>query len=243
MATQEKTTSSLPPEIVEIILSKLSSVKSLLRFKTVCKSWNTMISDPLFAEIHLQSSKSSNYLFLRMYRNSSGRGFSLVKLEGGRIHNEAVLKVHYGSFNQVLGECNGVLLLNENLHARKEYAFWNPSTRRQAHFSSPYIRDQFKPVTHGICYDPITDDFKAVMIAKESYRIYSCKNNSWTEKKGIGQFYFCMVGWGVFADGAIYWVLGELDNNWIIQLVYFDPRTDELKRLQKPKELIGGNDE
>ncbi|EYU18557.1 hypothetical protein MIMGU_mgv11b0224801mg, partial [Erythranthe guttata] len=63
----EKTSSAnIPPEIIEIILTKLSSVKSLLRFKAVSKSWNTIISDPLFIQNHLQSSNNSpnNNLFL-----------------------------------------------------------------------------------------------------------------------------------------------------------------------------------
>ena len=42
----------LPVELVVEILSRLP-VKSLLLFKSVCKSWKTLISDPKFAQTHI----------------------------------------------------------------------------------------------------------------------------------------------------------------------------------------------
>ncbi|XP_012843127.1 PREDICTED: putative F-box protein At3g51171 [Erythranthe guttata] len=74
--------SDLPPEIIEIILSKLS-VKSLLRFKSVSKSWNTMITDPVFVQNHVKKSTESNSHNLILCRASqtSPIQFSVVKLE------------------------------------------------------------------------------------------------------------------------------------------------------------------
>ena len=45
----------LPREIVDEILSRLP-IKSLLRFKTVAKSWNNTISTKEFVKAHLKNS-------------------------------------------------------------------------------------------------------------------------------------------------------------------------------------------
>ncbi|EYU31539.1 hypothetical protein MIMGU_mgv1a024188mg, partial [Erythranthe guttata] len=197
--------SNIPPEIIEIILSKLSSVKSLLRFKAVSKSWNTIISDPLFIQNHLQS---SNNLFLR--RNITDRGFPLVKLEGGKIHTEGISVENIpNGYNVILCDCNGVLLLTDRCRVNK-YALWNPSTRWERHLKTRY-KDYV--VDHGICYDKITDDFKVIFIFATKYAIYSCNNDSWTRKKLRARY-----------------------RNTGLTLC-FDPKTDELKVLQKPEQL------
>ncbi|EYU18259.1 hypothetical protein MIMGU_mgv1a025200mg, partial [Erythranthe guttata] len=62
-SVKKSTSSNIPEEIIEIILLKLPSIKSLVRFKAVSKSWNTIISDPLFIQNHLHSSNNSHLLF------------------------------------------------------------------------------------------------------------------------------------------------------------------------------------
>lgn len=44
--------SALPDEIIADVLSRLP-VKSLMRFRCVCKSWRTLISNPQFIKMHL----------------------------------------------------------------------------------------------------------------------------------------------------------------------------------------------
>ncbi|EYU29846.1 hypothetical protein MIMGU_mgv1a024385mg, partial [Erythranthe guttata] len=51
-------------DLVSEILSHLP-VQSLLRFKTECKSWNTIISSPIFVESHLNNyGKNNNFILL-----------------------------------------------------------------------------------------------------------------------------------------------------------------------------------
>jgi hypothetical protein len=51
---EKKETRFLPHDLLIQILLKLS-VMSLLRFKCVCKSWFSLISDSLFANSHFQT--------------------------------------------------------------------------------------------------------------------------------------------------------------------------------------------
>ncbi|XP_012843135.1 PREDICTED: uncharacterized protein LOC105963288 [Erythranthe guttata] len=126
-----------------------------------------------------------------------------------------------------------VLLGNSRFHYSEKHVLWNPSTRREMYIECPYAYNEAYKLNYGICYDRLTDDFKVVLVIDDRYAIYSCKNNSWSEKKlGIKYYGFFT---GIFVDGATYWVLR--DDKHTIQIVYFDPRTDELKGLQKPEQL------
>ncbi|KAL7081401.1 hypothetical protein ACP275_14G037600 [Erythranthe tilingii] len=252
MAKKQKgSISNLPPEIIEIILSKLS-VKSLLRFKSVSKSWNTTISDPVFIRKHLRNSNTSpNNLFLK-YTTTKPR-FTLVRLKGRKLDTEAVLDSPYNCNAVVLCECDGMLLLwCDSSTVYSKYVLWNPLTRRRIDFHCPYGYDQLVPiesnkfalwhsssrakVSAGICHDAVTDDYKVVLISRTKCVIYSCRDSSWKVNKFGTRKYNDAGRSGVSVDGAIYWVLGR-------KLVKFDPRNDELETLKKPKELynIGAN--
>ncbi|EYU32679.1 hypothetical protein MIMGU_mgv1a019393mg [Erythranthe guttata] len=219
--------SNIPFEIIEIILSKSPSVKSLLRFKSVCKSWNTIISDPVFVRYHLEN--SPNNLFLSTKRPRFEGGYPLFKLDGRKFRAADAYYMKY----YVNVTAYYVLLGNSRFHYSEKHVLWNPSTRREMYIECPYAYNEAYKLNYGICYDRLTDDFKVVLVIDDRYAIYSCKNNSWSEKKlGIKYYGFFT---GIFVDGATYWVLR--DDKHTIQIVYFDPRTDELKGLQKPEQL------
>ncbi|XP_012856900.1 PREDICTED: putative F-box protein At3g49980 [Erythranthe guttata] len=222
----EHHTSNLPNEIIEIILLHLP-IKSLLRFKSVSKSWNSIISDPVFTHTHLQFSNSP-HLFLIKNRSFQG-AFSLLKLEAKKFHREAVLSGPYG-WNTVLCHCNGVLLLTDSYFKPTCYALWNPSTRTETYFTFRYTF--YEDMNYGICYDPAIHDFKVVFAAGKNYAVFCCKTDTWTRRVG---FPFKGTHSGVFADGAYYWVWRDKED--VRHVVYFDSRIDKLKRLQKPKQL------
>ncbi|EYU45823.1 hypothetical protein MIMGU_mgv1a022365mg, partial [Erythranthe guttata] len=120
--------------IVEIFLSKLSSVKSLLRFKTVCKSWNTIISDPIFVRNHLEN--SLNNLFPSTKRPRMEGGYPFFKVEGRQFRAANAVPVlatnsKYNRYETILCECNSILLLSiSRFDYRKTHLLWNPSTWR-----------------------------------------------------------------------------------------------------------------
>ncbi|KAK9007025.1 hypothetical protein V6N11_019353 [Hibiscus sabdariffa] len=60
----------IPKDVVIGILKRLP-VKSLVRFRAICKSWNSVICDPCFISTHLQASLSNNtpFLLLRVTAN------------------------------------------------------------------------------------------------------------------------------------------------------------------------------
>ncbi|KAK6122592.1 hypothetical protein DH2020_043675 [Rehmannia glutinosa] len=253
MATEEDSSSSnLPNDIVQVILSRLP-VKPLLRFKTVSKSWNTMISDIAFIRMHLQQSEHSDThnRFLHTHRLVNPRSldkhisfvdrymlgnprnreivFSLARVESRKFQYEEKLEYPRG-WEDVLCTCQGVTLLSN--YSYETYMLWNPSTRTESMFSFPYKFDQkYKnrfesyPVKYGLCHDPTIDDFKVVITSEQM--------DSGMDSDS-----------GIFVDGAIYWV-GMIDGYYRYnrEIIYFDPRDDDFKILQKPPKNVKESEE
>ncbi|EYU40589.1 hypothetical protein MIMGU_mgv1a018709mg [Erythranthe guttata] len=234
----EQVSTYLPLHVIEIILLNLPA-KSLLRFKAVSKSWNTMISDPVFVRNHLHQSKASNSqnLFLCdfTFNYNSGK-FCLVKIDEDRtLRSLDVLKSPRGFNMRVLCYCDGVLLFtsDDETPSGVEFVLWNPSTRTQTIFRLPFelnTDDKCYGLCnwYGLCHDPIIGDFKVVVICSNHYAVYSCKNKAWTMKKEFGDTFGVAYHPGVFVDGVVYWLKMEKDERRY-KLTYFDPKDDEFK--------------
>ncbi|KVH90951.1 F-box domain, cyclin-like protein, partial [Cynara cardunculus var. scolymus] len=72
----------LPPEILEQILIRLK-VRDLIRCKSVCKSWLSLISDPCFIKAHLKHSyerdRNDEKIGERRIVMSKYRGFNIYE--------------------------------------------------------------------------------------------------------------------------------------------------------------------
>ncbi|EYU34514.1 hypothetical protein MIMGU_mgv1a025685mg [Erythranthe guttata] len=231
-------TSYLPPEIIENIIENILSrlrAKSLLRFKSVSKSWNTMI----VVQNHIRQSKHSNSDNLFLCPNTYP--IPVVKLGDKKIQTLQRIESRYARWHE-LCFCDGVILLTDATYMR--FALWNPSTRTSKNLWHKYSCPE---AAFGLCRDPATDDFKVVIADSNYYSVYSCKNKSWIMLKKKYDVKYTGLGVnlsynniGVCVDGASYWVWGN-DNATQIELVYFDPRDDEFKILHMPENIADAN--
>ncbi|EYU32611.1 hypothetical protein MIMGU_mgv11b019593mg [Erythranthe guttata] len=207
--------SDLPPEIIEIILLKLS-VKSLLRFKSVSKSWDTMISDPVFVENHIQKSKESNShnLFLRRSNLSTFIRFSAVKSEDKKFQTLGVLTETPPS--NVGGLCCRI----HPLEPRKSFG---TKIVVVMHLSG-FVVIQTPAISRLLFW-----------IGSTTYSVYSCTNKSWItlrkEHDGLGLTITNPSG--LCVNGASYWVMCSITT----KIMYFDPRDDKFKMLDKPEQI------
>ncbi|OMP00776.1 hypothetical protein COLO4_12376 [Corchorus olitorius] len=183
----------LPEEICMEILERLP-VKSLIRFKTVCKPWKYLINSPDFMERHADRSAT----------NHSKLGIVLEKYSEAT--HECSLFFHELNFNPIsLGEttmieqpitrckevkplswCRGLLLLGVKCH--HTFLLWNPSTRKCKEVRDPTYHCYFNHEAisaSALGYDFTFKSHKIVLISKidrnpNDISVYNLKTNSWT---------------------------------------------------------------
>lgn len=202
----------LPDEVVEEILLRLPP-KSLMRFKCVCKSWNTLISDPSFADKHLHISNnhhsSSTPLLLTLKRNRNyGNGYLQQRYLVSFSSDDDDVKddtdhlpcgIEYLDLSVILGvdnanvlrgsHCNGVLSLSELLNSSEKRVFlYNPSTREFRVLPTCAINAFFIGV-EGFGYDSKANDYKFVRMFHSAEindyiaMVYSMGSDSWRQIK------------------------------------------------------------
>ncbi|XP_010688548.3 F-box protein CPR1 [Beta vulgaris subsp. vulgaris] len=168
----------LPLDIITSILTRLPT-KSLIRFKCVSKSWNSLIKSPNFVNIHLTQSLSSKKQLL-IFNYGSFLESTPLKLSLSDLHVTTSARFDLptcfsGYEVSVCGSCNGLLALvckNVDDPLLFEIILWNPSTN--IHFILPRnthvdFGTDFMGVSFGFGYDCNVDDYRIVRIVDRFY--------------------------------------------------------------------------
>ncbi|KAI3524342.1 hypothetical protein L1887_02995 [Cichorium endivia] len=127
--------------------------KSLLRFRSLSKSWYSCISSPDFIRKH--TLQSPQKLLIR-HRTRLGDFCTLDSQDKFGIS----VKFPYDKQCHIVGLCNGVLCLVDLKENR--ISLWNPSIRRK--LTLPGCPRTSSYMTIGFGFDPITDDYKIVSV-------------------------------------------------------------------------------
>ncbi|KAI3456025.1 hypothetical protein Pfo_012688 [Paulownia fortunei] len=232
--THRKTTASasnplssciFPREIIFNILSRLP-VKTLLRFRCVCKPWRTLISHPRFICEHLNRSPAS--LIIHAHETQlpiadqplprtftlqpTGHVISVYKAPNPQwnTHSTLVRILGYpGSdalcFNHmdVVGSPNGVVCLVQQPWANK-ITLWNPATRSSSPVPSPLLPadpNVHRGVSAGIGFDPSCNEYKIIRIM--------CHELDFV-MPDLAEVYSLKSGrWRVVRPTVFFWVLRE----------------------------------
>ncbi|KAM3396183.1 F-box/kelch-repeat protein like [Capsicum galapagoense] len=228
-----------PAEILTEILSRLP-VKSLLRFKSVLKSWSSLISSPEFTKYHLSLSANKNKDYTNhsvMWRIAQPE-FNLKECP---IMEETNLDYHMknsGISCVIEGSVNGLIFL---VNEAKELFLWNPALRKYKKL--PDFRTKSKDDAHwtyGFGYDDIHDDYKVLCSFSitryprnfQEINIYSLKDNSWRTIH-CSRRVTRLIGPGKFVNGTLYWATSiDIKSGWSI--TSFDLRNEKWKKVERP---------
>ncbi|KAI9128876.1 hypothetical protein K1719_000359 [Acacia pycnantha] len=211
----------LPEQLIVAILLRLP-VKSLLRFKSVCKVWRSLISNPRFGQSHFEMSSSIADKIVHL----ADSGPRSIDFHSSLDDDSAIVNLNFPITPPPLGanirgSCRGFVLLDHYCH----FFVWNPSTG--LHKRVPYfpMSSQFAPFIHGLGYDAADDDYLVALGAYDphnsdfnsDFQFFSVKANSWKKIEGTHNFPYMNAmdepRAGLFLNGAIHWLAFRHDTN------------------------------
>ncbi|XWS52817.1 hypothetical protein CRYUN_Cryun11dG0104700 [Craigia yunnanensis] len=252
----------LPEPVLMDILLKLP-VKSLTRFRCVCKRWCSFQTSQFITKHHQNNLKNNNLnlLLKRCHGNTHDdiHYFSALSTEKGQ--NFLVKEnIHLPFFQNcwyapvVSGPCNGLLCL----HDAGKVALWNPSTREfkilprsSLHLYLPNIESTSFGCL-GFGFDSITDDYKVVRFVTNYFdengeegllgdwihqvELYSLKSDSWKEISVPEVHPYGSPLFNNYINGIFYWQAAG-DSDYLI--LSFDMANEKFSTLPLPK--FGGS--
>ncbi|KAL3642449.1 hypothetical protein CASFOL_013264 [Castilleja foliolosa] len=238
--------SVLPEELMLCILTRLP-VKTIIRFKSVCKPWYDLFSTSEFKKLHQAQFSSDpenqSYIVHSFDRHSSEpkNQFYIFNIESPTILDHPFVHEQYIELYTV-GCCNGLVCISSG----QEIVLWNPAMKLSKTVPLKDCRP-FKIVSLGFGYDAIEDDFKVVMLVGNivygegmnitSVEIYSVNLGFWITVDVGFHFIWFPTKNDLIVNGNPCWVAWLDDDNQV--LVCFDVLELVLKILPLPDEEAG----
>ncbi|KEH21502.1 putative F-box domain-containing protein [Medicago truncatula] len=226
---------TLPFDVIPEILCFLP-VKFLLRSRCVCKSWNSLVSDPKFAKKHFCMSAARHIYFISYKRSDteySFRSYPLNSVFTKRATPQDKFEYFPNNFRGkrrimhsygFVGSCNGILCIADD-NDKGLVILLNPSIRKFKELplleTPPSAMFGNFETTLGFGYDSFTENYKVVVVMrykmrvgshyrdyvyKTEVKIHTLGTNSW---KSIQEFPFGVVPIGQsgkFLSGTINWL-------------------------------------
>lgn len=243
-----------PTEILIEILSYLP-VKSLLRFRCVCKEWNKLVQNPLFINAHLEKRIPNSLLIINSSTTDQKACFSLFNAETSNetFQSELPMKANLGYKLSVCGSYNGLVCISSaSLLDVDPIYIWNPSVRKTRLLPSSLIpkRDHCWPLNflafgfHQAKNDHIV--LRIVRIEQWSccYRveIYSLKDDCWRSVSSVPTIPTALdcrlLSKSICSNGLVYWIVKHKNGGIPNSILSFDIATEEFHRLILPDCLV-----
>ncbi|XLR66885.1 hypothetical protein S83_017557 [Arachis hypogaea] len=264
MEPEDPTAAVLLCEVVVMEILSWLPAKPLTRLKLVCKSWNSIISNPHFVKLHLHRSPKNGILLLTRTKPltlGEGKNWDLVfsSVESFIQNPSSTLVAQENRYSLyvedwVVGSCNGLVCVAHALdHPKTDISdIWvrllNPLTGGISE-NSPCLRVNMHNVL-GFGYDESSDSYKVLAIIWDSSgtlitQVYSFGGSSWKRIKSFPAFPFSPEVNGYFIGGTLNWIGLRTphggDYDWdavtldMLTLVSFDLKSDTSKEIPLPK--------
>ncbi|GJU86813.1 putative F-box domain-containing protein [Tanacetum coccineum] len=211
-------------DVVEDILTR-SAARDLIRCKSVCKSWYSLISTPCFVKAHLKKVKHT-------CNDDEHKRIVMIDMPD----------VHVLSRWKIVGSSGGLVCVNPTTADGRIFVT-NPLTRETRKLPiAPFLPSRIY-IPYSLClsfgYDSSIDDYKVVMTIWKNtndtlVQVLSLKSNVW---KLIGQFKYVFHHRrsGVVFNGALHWfVIDHNTKNKRPAILSFDLSREEFRVIPQP---------
>ncbi|PWA83399.1 F-box associated interaction domain-containing protein [Artemisia annua] len=243
----------LPVEIIIEILLKLPVI-SLLRCKSVCESWYSLISDRHFIKRHYSLSSTNincehhRLITIPWEQRNNLNSFPLSDLMldiNNVLELDNPLQRTQPRDLSIVGCCNGLICLFLNNDDDYNLFIYNPSTRIWN--GLPFRRRKSRRGWHArysFGYDESSDDYKVVEMSSNfeaefktdsRVHIYSVKTGNW-KRLGDCSHAIHSNGHGKFSNGALHWLTYEsLGSSFTQRIVSLDLEKETYGEVLQPE--------
>ncbi|KAG4929172.1 hypothetical protein AAZX31_17G007900 [Glycine max] len=240
---------NLPVEVVTEILSRLP-VKSVIRLRSTCKWWRSIIDSRHFILFHLNKSHTS--LILR--HRSQLYSLDLKSLLDPNPFELSHPLMCYSNSIKVLGSSNGLLCIS---NVADDIALWNPFLRKHRILPSDRFHrpesSLFAARVYGFGHHPPSNDYKLLSITyfvdlhKRTFdsqvQLYTLKSDSWKNLPSMPYALCCARTMGVFVSGSLHWlVTRKLQPDEPDLIVAFDLTSETFCEVPLPATVNGNFD-
>ncbi|KAK4592965.1 hypothetical protein RGQ29_017200 [Quercus rubra] len=253
----------LPDDIVLNILSRLPA-KSVIRFRCVCKPWNSSITTSYFISNHLNNfahahdtdndNDNGDGYIIHMPRhtlamNSSNRPVCTVALDRtfDRIFEIEIPFDLPSGLSKIVGSCNGLLCLATTTNV---IYLWNPSVRKFKRLPDPCLGN-LGIVTLGFAYHSENNDYKVLRVLchpwmrppiPDEIEVYTLSSDSWRRvgmslRANVKVLDSSFLLPAPLVSGALHWIsrVVEGEEEHKFELIMsFDVNSEESRMLRMP---------
>ncbi|XP_023926032.1 F-box/kelch-repeat protein At3g06240-like [Quercus suber] len=253
----------LPDDIVLNILTRLPA-KSVIRFRCVCKPWNSSITTSYFISTHLNNfahahdtdtdTDNGDGYIIHMpshtrAMNSSNRPVCTVALDRtfDRIFEIEIPFDFTSGFSQIVGSCNGLLCLVTSTNV---IYLWNPSVRKFKRLPDTWLGN-LGFVKLGFAYHAENNDYKVLKISSypwtglnltDDIEVYSLSSDSWRRvgmslRAKVKVWDDSCLSLAPLVSGALHWmsrVVEGEEEREVEVIMSFDVNSEEFRTLRMP---------
>ena len=249
----------IPYDIAFNILAKLP-VKSVIRFRCVCKSWDSSITTPYFISTHLNHNnnkdRDNGYVIHKPSSPPTPSNIPVCTVAFDHTFDsiyEVRIPFDFSSdCAQIVGSCNGLLCLADFRSLStgdNDIYLWNPSIRKFKKLPHTCL-GKVSFVTLGFAYHSENNDYKVVRISYRSLstpkiEVYTLSSDSWrrveislTANLIFRKNFYSPIP---LISGSLYWFAYIKEENCRrVIIMAFDVNIEKFKKLALPDDCFHG---
>ncbi|KMS96460.1 hypothetical protein BVRB_9g225150 [Beta vulgaris subsp. vulgaris] len=205
-----------PVDLLPLILVRLP-VKSLLRFRCVSKSWNSLITSSYFITAHINHNDANNcHALLRCYYLETREDSYALHSDNNSL--DKITELDFPSetreFFHIIDCANGVVCLMDSYQRYNTVLLWNPSIRKFLTLPNSNYElstDELMNTTLGFGFDTLNNDYKFIRIYHPNngtlkMDIFTLSTGCWTDIEIRSSLAPVKTEVATYLDGVLHWL-------------------------------------